>query len=174
MKPGGGLSLQINEIATKIVLDEFLLDAKVKAVGALDDSLNNEDYNYLTVLNSVASPWRQINPLKPIHYNEGFLKIQDIYLVYPLDPAVQVKIKLMPHAERGIFYIGHFAIQANLSMGLEMRLAGVMDGLTKRFVTVTDASLFPMFPAKNVEMPQVMSVALLNRAKISHYHPVDA
>ncbi len=171
MRSGGGLSLQIFEVATKIVMDEFLLDAKLKTVGSLDDNLNNEDYNYVNVANGVATPWRQANPLKPIRYAEAFLKIQDVYLVYPVEPAVQTKIKLMPHAERGIFYVGQFAIQANLSMGMEMNLAGAIDGLTKRFLAVTDVSVFPMFPA-NPTMPKVMSVAMLNRAKISHYHAV--
>jgi hypothetical protein len=173
MRPGGGLSLQIFEVAAKLVLDEFLLEAKVKTVGALDDNLNNQDYNYLTILSGLATPWRQANPLKPIRYKEAYLKMEDIYLAYPVDPTVQVKIKLMPHAERGIFYLGQFAIQANLSMGQEMSLSGAVDGLTKRFLTVTDASVFPMFPAKNVDLPPVISVALLNRAKISYYHPVE-
>jgi hypothetical protein len=170
---GGGLSLQIFEVAAKIVLDEFLLEAKIKSVGSLDDNLNNEDYNYVTVTNGIATPWRQTNPLKPIRYAEAFLKIEDIYLVYPIEPETQIKIKLMPKAERGIFYIGRFAIQANLSMGAEMRLGGAVDGLTKRFLAITDASIFPMFPAKHIELPRVMSVALLNRAKISHYHAAE-
>ncbi|MCL4300005.1 MAG: hypothetical protein KJ077_30005 [Anaerolineae bacterium] len=173
MKSGGGLSLKIFEVDAKIVLDEFLLEAKVKTVGALDDNLNNQDYNYLTVLSGLATPWRQANPLKPIRYKEAYLKMEDIYLVYPVEPAVQVKVKLMPHLERGIFYMGQFAIQANLSMGQEMSLGGAVDALTKRFLSLTDVSIFPMFPAKNVDLPPVMSVALLNRAKISYYHPAE-
>ena len=62
MRSGGGLSLQIFEVAAKIVMDEFLLDAKLKAVGSLDDNLNNEDYNYAIVTNGVATPG-----VKPIH-----------------------------------------------------------------------------------------------------------
>jgi hypothetical protein len=171
MRSGGGLSLQIFEVAAKIVLDEFLLDARIKSVGSLDDNLNNEDYNYINVTNGVATPWRQTNPLKPIRYAEAFLKIEDIYLVYPVEPTVQTKIKLMPSAVRGIFYVGQFAIQANLSIGMEMNLGGAVDGLVKRFLAVTEVSVFPMFPA-SATMPKVMSVAMLNRAKISHYHAV--
>ncbi len=169
MTPGGGLSLNIVEIAAKIVLDEFLLDAKIKVVGALDDGLNNEDYNYVAVKDGLATPWRQVNPLKPIHYAEGFLKIEDVFLVYPVEPATQTKIKLMPRAERAIFYVGHFAIQANLTIGMEMSLSGVMDALTKRFLAITEVSVFPMFPA-SAALPKTMPVALLNRAKVSHYH----
>ncbi len=163
------LGLNIFEVQSKIMLDEFLLDAKIKAVGAIDDSINNEDYNYVTVLNGVATPWRQANPLKPIGYAEGVLKIAEILLIYPVDPEFQAKIKKMPRSERGIFYIGHFAIHANLTMGLESTLTGVMDAVTKRFMAVTDLSVFPMFPA-NAAMPENMSVALLNRAKVQHYH----
>lgn len=173
MSSGRGLSLQIFEVAAKIVLDEFLLEAKVKTVGALDDNLNNQEYNYLTLLSGLAVPWRQANPLKPIRYKEAYLKMEDVYLVYPVDPAVQLKIKLMPRMERGIFYLGQFAIQGNLSMGQEMNLGAAVDGLTKRFLGLTDVSIFPMFPAKNVELPPVMPVALLNRAKISYYHPAE-
>jgi hypothetical protein len=102
-------------------------------------------YNYITVKMD-SQPWRQVNPLRPIGYTEGYLKIEDIFLVYPVDPAMQTQIKLMPHTERGIFYIGHFAINCNLTMGKEMHLSGVMDALTKRFLAVTDVSLFPLFP----------------------------
>lgn len=171
MQPGGGLSLQLFEVSAKLMLAEFLLEAKTKVVGSLDDNLNNEDYNFLTVTNCIATPWQQTNPLKPIRYAEGFIRIEDIYLAYPTDPAIQTKIKLMPNAKRGIFYVGQFAVQANLSMGIEMSLGGAVDGLIKRFLAVTDVSVFPMFPA-NTTMPKVMAVAMLNRAKISHYHAV--
>lgn len=173
MSPGSGLSLKIVEVATKIVLDEFLLEAMAKVVGAVDDNLNNQEYNFLTVTNGLATPWRQANPLKPIRYKEAYLKMEDIYLVYPVDPAVQTKIKLMPQLERGIFYLGQFAIQGNLNMGQGMSLGGAVDGLNKRFLVLTEVSIFPMFPAKNVDLPQVMPVAMVNRAKISYYHPAE-
>lgn len=173
MSLGGGLSLQIFEIATKIVLDEFLVEAQAKVVGSIDDNLNNQEYSFLTVLNGLATPWRQTNPLKPIRYKEAYFKMEDIYLVYPIDPAVQGKIKPMPQQQRGIFYLGQFVIQGNLNMGQGMALGVAVDGLTKRFVVLTEASIFPMFSAKNVDLPQVMPVALVNRAKISYYHSAE-
>jgi hypothetical protein len=168
---GGGLSLNIFNVQSKIILDEFLLDAKIRSVGVIDDSLNNEDYDYVTVLEGIASPWRQANPLKPIGYAEGVLKIADIFLVYPVDPEMQTKIKLMPRSERAIVYIGHFAVQANLTMGMDTALTGVMEAVTKRFLAITDVSVFPMFPS-NVAMPEKMPVALLNRDKVQHFHAV--
>ena len=172
MVSGGGLTLQISEVPSKIVLDQFLLDAKIRAVGVLDTNLNNEDYNYITVVDGVATPWYQTNPVKPIGYSEGYLKISDIVMVYPLNPDVQQKIQLMPNFERAVFYVGSFAIHANLIVGAGMSLSEAMEALPKRFLAATEVSLFPMFPA-NTALPDVMPIALLNRSRISHYHGVE-
>ena len=86
---GGGISLQISEVPSKIVLDQFLLDAKIRAIGALDIYLNNEEYHYATVIEVVATPWYQANPVKPLGYSEGYLRVEDILMIVPLDPAMQ-------------------------------------------------------------------------------------
>ncbi len=167
-----GLTLQISEVPAKVVMDQFLIDGKVKAIGVLDSSLNNEAYNYATIVEAVSTPWYQSNPIKQIDYTEGFLKILDILLVYPLDKETQDRIQVMPHSVPIIFYLERFAVRANLSMGSDMLLAGVLDSLDRRFITLTNVSLFPMFPARTA-LPENMPIALLNRAKISHYHAVD-
>lgn len=164
-----GLTPQISEVPAQIVLDEFLLEAKIRIVGVLDDSLNNEDHTYVSVTEGVATPWRQNNPIKPIGYEEGVLRIEDILMVYPTDPSVQAKIKLLSRAERVILYVGPFAIYGNLSMGPDTGLSSVMDALPKRFLAITEVSVFCMFPAR-AAMPRVMPVALLNRSKVSHFH----
>lgn len=172
MQRGPGIMLQISEVPANIVLDQFLLETRIKCVGNLDVYFNNEEYNYITVLDTVARPWYQSNPVKPIGYSEGYLKIEDMILIYPMDPEAQSKIQLMPKAERVIFYLGPFVVQGNLTMGADMGLAEVMDTLAKRFLALTEASFYPMFPATTA-MPAVMPVVLLNRAKISQYHAVE-
>ncbi len=169
---GGGISLQISEGPSKIVLDQFLLDAKIRAIGALDTYLNNEEYQYATVLDAVATPWYQTNPVKPLGYAEGYLRVEDILMIAPLDPAMQRRIQLMPGSQRAIFYVGAFAIQANLSMGSEMKLSEAIETLAKRFLTLTDISIFPMFTS-NAALPDTIPIALLNRAKISLYHAAE-
>ncbi len=166
---GDGITLQISDIHSKIVLDQFLIDAQLKIVGALDANLNNEIYNYVTMTEAVSTPWHQTNPIKQIDFAEGFLKITEILMVYPIDQKPQKRIQLMPHSERVIFYMERFVIRANLSVGAEMLLSGVLESLDKRFLAITDVSVFPMFPAR-AALPENMPIALLNRAKISHYH----
>ena len=169
---GDGITLQISNVHSKIVLDQFLIDARVKAIGALDSSINNEVYNYVTITDAVSTPWYQSNPIQQIDFSEGVLSISEILLVCPVDEDAQQRIQLMPHSEAVIFYLERFAVRANLSMGSDMLLAGVLDSLDKRFLTLTGASLFPMLPARTA-LPATMPVALLNRAKISHYHAAE-
>lgn len=168
---GSGITLKINDIKSKIMLDQFLIEAMVKSVGAMDTGLNNETYNYATITNAVSTPWYQNNPIKMLDFAEGYLKLSDVLLVYPEDTEAQKRIQLMPHSECLIFYLERFAVKANLSMGADMLLSGVLDSLDKRFLTITEATVFPMFPAR-AGLPQNMPIALLNRAKISHYHTV--
>ena len=66
-------------------------------------------------------------------------------------------------------FTGQAGIKGNLSMGADMSLSGVLDSLDKRFLTLTEATVFPMFPART-NLPKNMPLTLLNRAKISHYH----
>ena len=168
---GSGITLKINDVKSKIMLDQFLIDANVKSVGAMDTGLNNEAYSYLTITDAVSTPWYQINPIKMLDFAEGYLKMSEVLLVYPVDPEAQERIQLMPHSECIVFYLERFAVKANLSMGADMLLSGVLDSLDKRFLTITDATVFPMFPAR-AKLPQNIPIALLNRAKISHYHAV--
>ena len=75
----------------------------------------------------------------------------------------------MPRQDMLIFYLERFVVQAKLSMGEDMVLSGVLDSLDRRFLTITDVSVFPMFPAV-ASLPKSMPIALLNKDKISHYH----
>jgi hypothetical protein len=170
---GSGITLKINDIPAKIMMDQFLIEADVKSVGALDTNMNNEAYNYLTINNAVSTPWYQSNPINQLDFTEGYLKLSDVLLVYPTDPKAQEKIQLMQHSEAVIFYLERFAVRGDLSMGSDMLISGVLDSLDKRFLALTGASVFPMFPART-SMPQNMPIVLLNRDKISHYHPVSA
>jgi hypothetical protein len=172
MDTGGGISLQIAEVEVKIVLDRFLVEAKMKAVGNLDNTLNDERYNYISLLNGMVAPWYQDTPLKPIRYAEGVAKTEDMLLVYPVASADQAAIQLLPRSERAILYAGAFAIHGNVSMGGDMTLLTVMDGLIKRFLTLTNVSIFPLFPA-NAVLPEMMPVALLNKAMVYQLHAAE-
>jgi hypothetical protein len=169
---GGGISLQIAEIDTKVVLEQFLVEARIKAVGNLDNTLNDERYSYLNVFGGIATPWYQSNPLKPISYAEGTIKVADMVLVYPINAADQAAVQLMPHSERAILYAGGFAIHGNLSMGGDMTLSTALDGITKRFLALTDASIFPMAPA-SAAISEIMPLALLNRSMVYKIHGVE-
>ena len=169
----GGISLQIAEVEVKVVLNQFLVTARMRAVGNLDNTLNDERYNYISMLNGVATPWHQATPLKPIHYAESVTKTEDMLLVYPVNSEDQAAIQLMPRSERAILYAGAFAIHGNVSMGGEMTWATVMDVITKRFLTLTDVSIFPLFPANVVVFPEVMPVALLNKAMVYQLHAAE-
>jgi hypothetical protein len=169
----GGISLRISEVPVKMVLEHFLLEGKLKTVGSLDDGLNNEAYSYVSMVQVVATPWHQTNPLKPMSCAEMHFKIEDIWLIYPVEPAGQAAVKLLPHSERVILYLGGFVLNGKLSMGADIPLSGVMEALPKRFLPITEVSLFPLFPPKAL-LPGVMPVALVNRQKISHYYASES
>ncbi len=171
MRRGGGINLQISEVPVKIVLEQFLLEATIKSVGALDTNLNNVNLNYLTMEDAVATPWHSTNPLKAMSYPEGYLNVADLILIYPMDPVMQKRIKLMVRSEQAVFYAGPFAIRGDLSMGDSMSLADVMDSLDKPFLTATNVSIFPMFQTQ-LSIPETMPVALLNKHKITFHHGV--
>ena len=165
----GGISLQFNEIETKIVLAQFLVEGVIKAVGNIDNTLNDERYNFVNIHNPVTVPWRQNSPINAIRVAESSIKIQDMILVYPTDPADHRGIPRMPKSERGIVYVEDFVIHGEVMMGADMDLANVVEGVTKRFLTLTDATIFPLFPA-SASIPQVMPMALVNRAKVYQIH----
>lgn len=166
---GGGLSLKISEVPCKIVLAEFLLEGKLQSVGAMDVNLNNEMYNYSTISEVVASPWHKENPIKPIGYEEGYLKIADILLIYPLEAEDQKEISLMPGQLDVVLYMRAFAIHGQLSVGADVAPSGILETSEKRFLPITNVSVFPMFPSGPAPI-QEAAVGLVSRANISHYH----
>ncbi|MBN1219805.1 MAG: hypothetical protein JXM69_12825 [Anaerolineae bacterium] len=168
----GGISLQIAQIDVRVVTAQFLIEAKMKAVGNLDNTLNDERYSYVTLLNGLATPWYQHAPLKPIRYAESVLNIQDLLLVYPIHREDQTRIQLMPHSERAIVYVDAFVVHGDLSMGADMTVSNVIEGVTKRFMALTNVSIFPLFPA-GVAIPEVMPLVLLNRSKLYQLHPAE-
>ena len=100
----GGISLQFNEIETQIVLARFLVQGVIKAVGNIDNTLNDERYNFVNIENPVMTPWHQNSPLKAIRVARSTVKVHDMILVYPTDPSDQAEIPRMPGSARGIVY----------------------------------------------------------------------
>jgi hypothetical protein len=90
-------------------------------------------------------------------------------LVYPTDPADQAEVPRMPGSARGIIYAGEFVIHGDIMMGADMDVTNVVDGVTKRFLTLTDATVFPLFPA-GMSIPEVMPIALVNRDMVYQVH----
>lgn len=165
----GGISLQFNEIETKIVLDKFLVEGVIKAVGNIDNTLNDDRYNFVNIENPVTIPWYQNSPINAIRVAQSTVKIHDMILVYPTDPADQAEIPRMPGSKRGIIYVGEFVIHGDVMMGEDMDLTNVVDGITKRFLTVADATIFPLFSA-GISIPEVMPLALVNRNMVYQIH----
>ena len=93
-------------------------------------------------------------------------------MVYPINAADQAAIQLMPHSERAILYAGGFVIHGNLSMGGDMTLSTALDGITKRFLALTDASIFPMAPA-SAAISEVMPLVLLNHSMVYKIHGAE-
>lgn len=172
MSAVGGISLQIIEIEIRVVLSQFLVDGIIKAVGNIDNTLNDERYSFVNLHNPLITPWHQSCPLKPIGAAEGTLKIEDMLLVYPTDPKDQAQIQLMPKAQTGIIYIDDFVIRGDISMGADMELSTVAEGVNKRFLTVNNAAVFPLFPAAT-SIPEEMPVVLIRREKIYQIHAPD-
>jgi len=165
----GGISLQFNEIETKIVLARFLVEGVIKAVGNIDNTLNDERYNFVNIEKPATTPWYQNSPINAIRVAQSTVKVHDMILVYPTDPADQAEIPRMPGSQRGIVYVGEFVIYGDVLMGGDMDLTNVVDGVTKRFLTMADATIFPLFPAA-VSIPEVMPLALVNRDMVYQIH----
>jgi len=165
----GGISLQFNEIETKIVLAQFLVEGVIKAVGNIDNTLNDERYNFVNIENPVAVPWQQNSPLNAIRVARSTVKVRDMILVYPTDPSDRAEIPRMPGSKRGIIYAGEFVIHGDVLMGADMDLTNFIDGITKRFLAVADATIFPLFPA-GISIPEVMPLTLVNRDKVYQTH----
>ena len=165
----GGISLQFNEIETKIVLAQFLVEGVIKAVGNIDNTLNDERYNFVNVENPVTTPWHQSSPINAIRVAQSTVKIHDMILIYPTDPADRAEIPRMPGSSRGIIYAGEFVIYGDIMMGADMNLTNVVEGINKRFLTLMDVTIFPLFPA-NMSIPEVMPMALVNREMVYQLH----
>jgi hypothetical protein len=164
-----GISLQFNEIETKIVLAKFLVEGIIKAVGNIDNTLNDERYNFVNIENPVTTPWHQNSPVKSIRVTQSTIKIHDMILIYPPNPADQAEVPRMPSSQRGIVYVEDFVIYGDVLMGEDMDLTNVVEGVTKRFLTVANATIFPLFPA-TASIPEVMPLALVNRDKVYQLH----
>jgi hypothetical protein len=166
---GGGISLQFNEIATKIVLAQFLVEGIIRAVGNIDNTLNDERYNFVNIDKPVITSWHQNSPINSIRVALSSIKTNEMILVFPTNPSDRAQIPRMPKLARGILYAGDFVLHGDIMMGADMDLTNVVDGVAKRFLTVTDATIFPLFPA-NTSIPEVMPVVLVNRAKVYQLH----
>jgi hypothetical protein len=169
MVSGGGISIQFAEVPVKIVLEQFLVEGVLKAIGSLDDNLNNEQYNYVSVTDAVATPWHQSNPIKPGRWAEMHLRIQEILLALPLESQGRDSVTRMAHSERVVLYMGEFAVSGSLFMGEDVPMSGALEAMPKRFLSIAELSFFPMFPPK-ITLPEVMPIGMINRAKVSHYY----
>jgi hypothetical protein len=164
------ISLRIFDVKAQIVLKEFLIKTTVKSIGPIDNYVNNEQYNYISLGEGAAVPWLQNSLVRqPIGYKDATLKIADIFMIYPEEAEAQQAITVMLRNEPLVMYMGGFAIRAKLNLGADTALSGAMEASTKRFMILKEVQFFPTFPAR-VTLPDMMPIVLINRSWISFYY----
>ena len=162
--------LQLKTYQAEVVLEDYLIKAKIQPRGSMLVYLNDKQRPFLPFDDVEIYPLaveRQVACIKQpnIVVNKKYLKV----LVVP-DEADAQNEQLLTSKRPTAIYTGFFVIQGQLHVNADARDQDLLDE-TKDFFAVTEASIYPV---RKVLTPPTRSVPLLylSRGLVQGYHVV--
>jgi hypothetical protein len=163
--------LQLKTFQAEIILEDYLVRAKIQPRGSMLVFLNDKQWPFLPLAEAEIYPLaveRQVNSIKQpsIVINKKYLKI------ISLTNEEEAKGEQLLASKRPVaFYTGVFVIQGQLHVNQDARAQDLLDE-TKDFFAMSDASIYPI---RKVLTPPTRHVPLLylSRALVQVYHTIE-
>lgn len=163
--------LQLETFQAEVVLEDYLIRAKVQPRGSMLVYLNDRQRPFLPFDDAEIFPLaveRQVNCIKQpeIVLNKSYLKILSL-----INEGEAQKEQLLTTKRPVAFYTGAFVIQGQLHVNEDARNQDLLDE-TKDFFAMSDASIYPI---RKVATPPARHVPVLyiSRPLVRVYHVVE-
>jgi hypothetical protein len=163
--------LQLKTFQAEVILEDYLLRAKLQPRGSMLVYLNDKQRAFLPFEEAEICPLaveRQVNSIKQpvIVVNKRYLKL----LLLTSGEEAQ-REQLLASKRPVTFYTGIFVIQGQLHVNADARDQDLLDE-TKDFFAMSDASIYPI---RKVLTPPTRHVPLLflSRSLVQVYHVVE-
>ncbi len=163
--------LQLKTFQAEVILEDYLLRAKLQPRGSMLVYLNDKQRAFLPFEEAEIYPLaveRQVNCIKQpvIVVNKRYLKL----LLLTSGEEAQ-REQLLASKRAVTFYTGIFVIQGQLHVNADARDQDLLDE-TKDFFAMSDASIYPI---RKVLTPPTRHVPLLflSRSLVQVYHVVE-
>lgn len=163
--------LQLKTFQAELVLEDYLIRAKLQPRGSMLVYLNDRQRPFLPFDEAEIYPMaadRQVNVIKQpeIVVNKRYLKILCL-----TDSEEAQREQLLASKRPVAFYTGVFAIQGQLHVNADARDQDLLDE-TKDFFAMSDASIYPI---KKIMTAPTRHVPLLfiSRTLVQVYHTVN-
>jgi hypothetical protein len=162
--------LQLKSIQTEVILNDFLIRAKLQPRGSMIVYLNDKQWPFLPMTEAEIYPLafeRQVNLIKQptVVINKQFLKVIGL-----MDPEEAKAQQLLATKRTVALYTGEFIIQGQLHVNEDARDTDLLDE-TKDFFAMSEASIYPI---RKVLTPPTRHIPLIffSRELIQVYHAV--
>lgn len=163
--------LQLKTFQAEVVLEDYLIRAKIQPRGSMLVYLNDRQRPFLPFDDVEIYPLaleRQVNLIKQpeIIINKRYLKFLCL-----TDPEEAKSEQLLATKRPVAFYTGVFAIQGQLHVNADARDQDLLDE-TKDYFAMSDVSVFPI---RKVLTPPArrVPVLFLSRSLVQAYHVVE-
>ncbi len=163
--------LQLKTFQAEIVLEDYLIRAKIQPRGSMLVFLNDKQWPFLPLEDAEIYPLaveRQVNVIKQpsIVINNQYLKFISL-----TDEAEAKEEQLLASKRPVAFYTGVFVIQGQLHVNQDAKAQDLLDE-TKDYFAMSDASIYPI---RKVLTPPTRRVPLLylSRSLVQAYHSIE-
>lgn len=164
--------LQLKSFQSELLLDDYLIRAKIQPRGAMLVFLNDKQWPFLPLAEVELYPLavdRQVNCIKQ---PEMVINKQYLKFIALTDPEQAKAEQLLASKRTVALYIGEFVIQGQLHVNQDARDQDLLDE-TKDFFAMSEASIYPI---RKILTPPTRRVPLLylSRELVQAYHAVKA
>jgi hypothetical protein len=163
--------LQLKSLTVEIVLEDYLVRAKIQPRGAMLVFLNDKQWPFLPLEEAEIYPLaveRQINAIKKpnIVINKQYLK----FISLTVDEEARGE-HLLASKRPVAFYTGVFVIQGQLHVNQDARPQDLLDE-TKDYFAMSEASIYPIRKVLTAPTRRV-PLLYLSRSLVQAYHTID-
>ncbi len=153
----------------RVLTPAYLLTGQVEETQSFLGWLNNKDKSTLDLHNVEGLVLDPQSSIPATAARLVTLHKSQVVAIDMFTPQAQQAVKVTGRAELAVLYTGRFLIQANLHPSGDMPINRIPDVVKSNFVAVTQASLHPLLPTR--QLPSLTSaLMILNWSHVDFYH----
>ena len=160
--------IKLDTFRIEIIMDAYLLQAKIKPLGDLIIFLNDQNRTVLPLEEIEMFPLATDRQVKGVQQTKMSVNKHLITTLGLINADEVARVQMLKSSRQIVCYTDRFAIRGNLHINPDTPDEDMFDD-SRDFFPMSDVSLFPLRPAPS-NLTNKIPLLLVNRLAIRAYH----